>query len=133
MLCYNLVFISFFTQGYHIVYIYPDVIFLDSFSMFQAYDITSCDLSCDCGVTCFFIIQKKKKRKKNQYKIKEKKNKIVSVQASYNNIIANILKCKSINLIILIFYYCIYSRLLSIIEVIIYNFIKLVRNIKFSS
>jgi len=39
---------------------------------------------------CLFIIQKKnkRKRKENQYKIrkiKEKKNKIVSVQASHNS------------------------------------------------
>jgi len=36
---------------------------------------------------CLFIVQKKNKRKENQYKIrkiKEKKNKIVSVQASHN-------------------------------------------------
>jgi len=55
--------------------------------MFWAYDITSCDLSCDCGVTCLFIVQKKNKRKKKENqseKIKENKIKIVSVQVSHN-------------------------------------------------
>jgi len=36
---------------------------------------------------CLFIVQKKKKREENQYKIrkiKEKKNKIVSIQVFHN-------------------------------------------------
>ena len=35
----------------------------DSSIIFQAYNITSCDMSCDFCVMCLFIIQKKKKRK----------------------------------------------------------------------
>ena len=42
--------------------------------MFQAYDVTSCDMSCDCDVT-----KKKKKFKRNQEKqIKRKRKMLVS-------------------------------------------------------
>jgi len=40
--------------------------------MFWAYDITSCDLSCDCNVTCLFIVNKKKKEKEKE--IQKKRN-----------------------------------------------------------
>jgi len=43
--------------------------------------------------------------------------------------VANILKYRSDNLII--FYYCIYSRLLSTIGAVIWNFIGLTRNARF--
>jgi len=43
--------------------------------------------------------------------------------------VANVLKYGSINLIIL--YYCVYSRLLDIVGVIIQNFMRLMRNIRF--
>ena len=45
--------------------------------------------------------------------------------------VANVLKYKSINLIIL--YYCVYFRSLDIVGVIIQNFMRLMRNIRFGS
>ena len=45
--------------------------------------------------------------------------------------VANILKYTSINLII--FYYCIYSRLSDIMEVVIWNSIELMKNAGFDS
>ena len=36
--------------------------------MFQAYDITSCDMTCDCDVMCLFLVTKKKKKKKRNIK-----------------------------------------------------------------
>jgi len=56
--------------------------------MFQAYDVTSCDMSCDCDVMCLFIVTKKKKKKEIQKKrniksrkIDKKEKKNVSVQS----------------------------------------------------
>ena len=53
--------------------------------MFQAYDVTSCDMSCDCNVT-----KKKKKRnsKEKKYKIKEnRKRKMLVSKAFYNKVV----------------------------------------------
>ena len=44
--------------------------------MFWAYDITSCDLSCDCNVICLFIVNKKEKEKEIQKKRNIKLRKI---------------------------------------------------------
>ena len=55
----------------------PDIIFQILLPRSRPYDITSCDTSCDCDVTCLFIVQKEKKRKRKQnpYKVrKENKN-----------------------------------------------------------
>jgi len=43
-------------------------------------------MSCDCSVTCLFIIQKKKeKEKENPYKIRKRKEKKLMFKASYNS------------------------------------------------
>jgi len=55
---------SFPTQGHHVVYMCPDVIFQILLPPSRPYDVTSCDMSCGCDVTCLFIVQKKKKKKK---------------------------------------------------------------------
>ena len=55
--------------------------------MFWAYDVTSYDLSYDCGIICLFIVQNKNKRKRKRKSVrknKRKKIKIVNIQASYN-------------------------------------------------
>jgi len=41
--------------------------------MFYAYDVTSCDMSCDCDVTCLFIVTKRKKKFKRKRNIKSRK------------------------------------------------------------
>ena len=79
---------SFPTQGHHIVYMCPDVIFQILLLPSRPYEVTSCDTSCDCDVTCLFIVQKKRKEKKNKNKIPiksenkgKRKIKIVPVQS----------------------------------------------------
>ena len=37
----------------------PNVIFQNLLPHSRPYDVTSCDTSCDCDVTCLFIVQKK--------------------------------------------------------------------------
>ena len=61
--CYNLMSASFPTQGHHVVYMCPDVIFQILLPPSRPYDVTSCDMSCDCEVSCLFIVQTKKKKK----------------------------------------------------------------------
>ena len=89
--CFNLMSISFPTQGHHVVYMCPDIIFqiLPPCSK----PMTSHHVTCHVTVvSCASSSSKRKikeKRKENQYKIrkiKEKKNKIVSVQASHNSL-----------------------------------------------
>jgi len=60
--------------------------------MFYAYDVTSCDLSCDYNVTCLFIANKKKKKKEIQKKrniksrkIDKRKRKILVSKAFHKN------------------------------------------------
>jgi len=55
----------------------------------------------------------------------------VNYQTRKQYIVANILKYESVDLIIL--YYCIYSELLGTAEVIVWNFIELIRNTGFGS
>ena len=55
-------------QGHHVVYICPNVIFQILLPHSRPYDVTSCDTSCDCDVTCLFIVQKKEKEKKKKTK-----------------------------------------------------------------
>ena len=63
----------------------------DPFTMFYAYDITSCDMSCDYNVMCLFIVQKKiKKRKEGKINIKseklnKRKEKLSVSKAFYNS------------------------------------------------
>ena len=76
--------ISFSTQGYHVVYICPDIIFQILPLCYRP--IMSHHVTCHVtAVSCASSLSKKKrKEKENQYKIrkiKENKIKIVSVQS----------------------------------------------------
>ena len=62
---------SFPTQDYYVVYMCPDVIFQIFLPYSRPYDVTPCDMSCDCNVMCLFIVQKKRKRKENPYKVRK--------------------------------------------------------------
>jgi len=53
--------------------------------MFEAYDITSCDMSCDCNVTCLFIITKKKKKKKRNIKSRKIDKRKMLVSKAFHN------------------------------------------------
>ena len=54
--------------------------------MFQAYDVTSCDMSCDCNVTCLFIITKKKKKRNIKPRKIDKRKMLVSKHSITTNI-----------------------------------------------
>jgi len=60
---------SFPTQGHHVVYMCPDIIFQILLPPSRPYDVTSCD----CDVTCLFVVQKKRKEKEkqNSYKVRK--------------------------------------------------------------
>ena len=80
---------SFPTQGYHVVYMCPDVIFqiLPPCSRPMMSHHVTCHVTIVSRASS--LSKRKRKEKENQYKIrkiKEKKKKIVSVQASYNSL-----------------------------------------------
>ena len=82
-------FASFPTQGHHVVYIYPDVIF--QILLLCSRPIMSHHVTCHVTVVSHASSSSKRKIKEkikeNQYKIRKiklKLNKIVSVQVSHN-------------------------------------------------
>ena len=80
---------SFLTQGHHVVYMCPDVIFqiLPPCSRPMTSHHVTCHVTAVSHTSSSSKRKIKEKRKEKKYKIrkiKEKKNKIVSVQASYN-------------------------------------------------
>jgi len=90
---------SFPTQDHHVVYICPDIIFqiLPPCSRPMTSPHVTCHVTVVSHVSSLSKRKIKEKRKENQYKIrkrKEKKNKIVSVQASYKILTNELDRCK---------------------------------------
>ena len=82
--------ISFPTQGHHVIYMCSDVIFqiLPPCSRLMISHHVTCHVTAVSRASSLSKRKIKEKRKENQYKIrkiKEKKNKIVSVQMSHNS------------------------------------------------
>ena len=65
------------------MYICPDIILLLSFSKFCAYDLTSCDISCDYSHVPLHHQNKKEKKKKSQKKRNIKSRKIDKRKEKY--------------------------------------------------
>ena len=72
---------SFLTQGHHVVYICPDIIF-------QILLLCSRPMmSCDYDIMCLFIITKKKNKNKNKIKRKiDKRKRKMLVSKVFHNI-----------------------------------------------
>ena len=73
-------------QGRYVVYMCPDIIF--QILPPPSRPMTSHHVTCHMTAVSYASSSSKRKEKENQYKIrkiKEKKNKIVNIQASYNN------------------------------------------------
>ena len=70
-LCYNLISVSFSTQGYYVMYMYPNVIFqiLPLCSRLMTSHHVTCHVTVVLHASLLF--KKKRKGKQNQYKIRK--------------------------------------------------------------
>ena len=57
---------------YHKTNVFSDIIVLVSSTIFQTYNIISCDASCDYGHMSLHCLRKRKRKRKRKNKIKKK-------------------------------------------------------------
>ena len=62
---------------YHKANMFTNIIVLVSYTLFQTYNIMSCDASCDCSHMSFHCPRKEKEKEKKKIKRKIKSRKIL--------------------------------------------------------